>query len=271
MVATPIGNLGDLSPRAVEVLATADDVACEDSRVTGRLLAAAGVNRKLRTYHDHNAERERPKLLVLLREGQSVALVSDAGTPLVSDPGYKLVRAAAEAGHPVFAVPGPSAVGAALSVAGLPTDRFLFLGFLPPRQRARRTTLAEIAPLRATLVLFETGPRLAGCLADLADVLGAREAVVLRELTKLYEEARRGDLPGLAAAYAAEGPPKGEIVIVIGPPIGQVPGAVDVDAELRRRLAELPPAAAAAKVAAATGLPRREVYRRALALRRDPQ
>src|SRR5438270_817351 len=185
LVATPIGNLRDVTLRALEVLAAADLIACEDTRVTRKLLDHYGITAPLTPYHDHNAATARPKLLARLAAGAAVALVSDAGTPLVSDPGFKLVRAACEAGHAVTALPGPSAVLAALAVAGLPTDRFLFEGFLPPKQAQRRSRIAELARIPATLVLFESGPRIAAALADLADGLGAREAAVCRELTKL--------------------------------------------------------------------------------------
>jgi 16S rRNA (cytidine1402-2'-O)-methyltransferase len=269
LVATPIGNLGDLSPRALAVLRAADLVVCEDTRVTGRLLHHHGIERPLLAYHEHNAARMRPKLLARLRSGAAVALASDAGTPLVSDPGYKLVRAAIAAGAEVFAVPGPSAVLAALIVSGLPTDRFLMAGFLPERGTARRRALAELGAVPATLVLFESARRLPATLAELAAVLGPREAAVARELTKRFEEVRRGSLAELAAEYAREGPPKGEVVLVIGAAAAGTPSADgEVDAALGEALATMSPAAAAAAVAAATGRARREVYRRALALKR---
>jgi 16S rRNA (cytidine1402-2'-O)-methyltransferase len=269
LIATPIGNLGDLSPRALAVLRAADLVVCEDTRVTGRLLHHHGVERPLLAYHEHNAARMRPRILARLQAGGAVALASDAGTPLISDPGYKLVRAAIAAGAEVFAVPGPSAVLAALTVSGLPTDRFLMAGFLPERGAARRRALDELAKVPATLVLFEAARRLPATLAELAAAWGPRPAAVARELTKRFEEVRRGDLVQLAADYARAGPPKGEVVLVIGAPAEQAPQADDaVDAALGEALATMPPAAAAAAVAAATGRPRREVYRRALALRR---
>jgi 16S rRNA (cytidine1402-2'-O)-methyltransferase len=269
LVATPIGNLGDLSPRALAVLRAADLVVCEDTRVTGRLLHHHGVERPLLAYHEHNAARMRPRILARLRAGGAVALASDAGTPLISDPGYKLVRAAIAAGAEVFAVPGPSAVLAALTVSGLPTDRFLMAGFLPERGAARRRALDELAEVPATLVLFEAARRLPATLAELAAAWGPRPAAVARELTKRFEEVRRGDLAQLAADYARAGPPKGEVVLVIGAPAEPAPQADDaVDAALGEALATMTPAAAAAAVAAATGRPRREVYRRVLALRR---
>lgn len=267
-MATPIGNLADLTRRAERVLAEADAVACEDKRVTGRLLRHLGLRRPLLLYHEHNAEAARPALLARLRSGQSVALVSDAGTPAVSDPGFKLVREAVAAGVPVHAIPGPSAVLAALVSSGLPTDRFLFQGFLPSRAVARRKLLAELGAVRATLVLFEAPPRLAASLADAAAVLGPRPAAVARELTKLHEEVQRGTLPELAARYATAGPPRGEVVVVIGPP-GE-PAVLEDDAAvdelLRKALRGAKPRAAAAEVAAATGRSANELYRRALAL-----
>lgn len=264
VVATPIGNLGDLGERAIATLAAADAVVCEDSRVTGLLLHRLGIDRPLLVYNDHSAPRLRPKLLRRLAEGVALALVSDAGTPTISDPGYRLVRAALDAGIAVRAVPGPCAPIAALSIAGLPTDRFLFAGFLPPRSAARRRELGELAPVRATLVLLETGPRLAALLKDAADILGEREAVVARELTKLHEELRRGRLRELAALHAAEPPPRGEIVVLIGPPEAKAPelGQDAVDAALREAAARLPPGRAARRVAAATGRPAAELYRR---------
>jgi 16S rRNA (cytidine1402-2'-O)-methyltransferase len=270
VVATPIGNLEDLTRRAERVLAAADLVLCEDTRVTGNLLRLLGIRAAaLQPYHEHNAERVRPGVLARLREGAVVALASDAGTPLVSDPGFKLVRAAAAEGLPVFAVPGPSAVLAALCVAGLPTDRFLFQGFLPPKPGARARVLGELAGVRASLVLFESAQRLPETLREAAERLGPRPAAVARELTKLHEEVRRGTLDALAAHYAGAGPPRGEVVVVIGPP---EEGAVAVDDEaveaaLREALLADRPRAAAAKVAAATGLPANELYRRALGLR----
>jgi 16S rRNA (cytidine1402-2'-O)-methyltransferase len=264
LIATPIGNLGDLSPRALASLAAADLVVCEDTRVTGRLLHGQGIARPLLAYHEHNAARMRPQILARLRAGAAVALTTDAGTPLVSDPGYKLVRAAIAAGIPVLTVPGPSAAIAALTVSGLPTDRFLVAGFLPARGAARARALGELAAVRATLVLFEAARRLPAALAELAQ----REAAVARELTKRFEEVRRGRLDRLAADYARAGPPKGEVVLVIGPPASGAPAsAAELDAALETALASMAPAAAAAAVAATSGRPRREVYRRALALR----
>jgi|SRR5262245_34856523 len=268
VVATPIGNLGDITLRALETLAAADVIACEDTRVTRKLIDRYGIATALTPYHDHNAAQARPKLLARLAAGEAVALVSDAGTPLVSDPGFKLVRAARDAGHAVTTAPGSSAVMAALSIAGLPTDRFFFEGFLPAKEAARKSRITELARIPATLVLFETGPRLGAALADLAAGLGARDAAVCRELTKLYEEVRRGDLAALARDYA-ETEPKGEIVIVIAPPAADQPDAEDVDTMLRSALDRVSVKDAVAEVAAASGLPRRAVYQRALALAKD--
>jgi 16S rRNA (cytidine1402-2'-O)-methyltransferase len=269
VVATPIGNLRDITLRALETLAAADLIACEDTRVTKKLLDHYGIAAPLTPYHEHNAAVARPKILGELASGAAVALVSDAGTPLISDPGFKLARAAQAAGHTVTALPGASAVLAALTVSGLPSDRFVFEGFLPPREAARRKRIEEIRNFPATLILFETGPRLAAALADLAAAFGSREAAVCRELTKLYEEVRRGDLTTLAARYAAEAEPRGEIVIVIAPPSAPPRDAADLDTLLRQALTRLSVKEAVAEIAAVTGHPRREVYQRALALAED--
>jgi 16S rRNA (cytidine1402-2'-O)-methyltransferase len=270
LVATPIGNLRDVTVRALEALAAADLIACEDTRVTRKLLDHYAIATPLTPYHEHNAAEARPKLLARLAAGAAVALVSDAGTPLVSDPGYKLVRAARAQGAPVSAVPGASAVLAALTVSGLPTDRFLFAGFLPAKEGQRRARIAELKRIPATLVLFETGPRLAAALADLAAGLGAREAAICRELTKLYEEVRHGGLATLAHEAADAPAPRGEIAIVIAPPDAQEETAApDLDALIRAALARLSLKQAVAEVAAVTGAARREVYQRALALAED--
>src|SRR4051812_2835663 len=270
LVATPIGNLRDITLRALETLAAADVVACEDTRVTRKLFDHYGLATPMMPYHDHNAETARPKILERLAAGGSVALVSDAGTPLISDPGFKLVRAAAAAGHAVTAIPGASAVLTALSVAGLPTDRFFFEGFLPAKEAARRTRIAELARIPATLVLFVSGPRVAAALAELAAGLGTREAAVCREMTKLHEEARRGDLAALAADYLAGAETRGEFVLVIAPPApAEHLGAAELDALLRAALARTTLKEAVAEVAAATGEPRRAVYSRALELAKD--
>ncbi|RJF90176.1 16S rRNA (cytidine(1402)-2'-O)-methyltransferase [Oleomonas cavernae] len=268
LVATPIGNARDITLRALDVLAAADLIVCEDTRVTSRLMQIHGLHRPLMPYHDHNAAKVRPEILARLAQGAVIALVSDAGTPLVSDPGYRLVVDAVAAGIKVTTLPGASSVLAALTLAALPTDRFLFAGFLPPKSAARRETLGELAPVRATLVFLESAQRLADMLADAAAVLGPRPAAVARELTKLFEEVRRETLDSLAAHYAAAGPPKGEVVVVIGPPT-EAAGAseAEIDAALQAELAHAGPSAAAAKVAAAFNLPRRQVYARAMALK----
>jgi 16S rRNA (cytidine1402-2'-O)-methyltransferase len=269
IVATPIGNTEDITLRALRILRGADVVACEDTRVTAKLFARHGIASTLLAYHDHNAERMRPLLLERLRQGQVVALVSDAGTPLVSDPGFKLVRAAVAEGLPVTTLPGASAPLAALVLSGLPSDRFLFGGFLPARGQARRRALEELAGVPATLIFFETAPRLAASLHDMKEMLGDRPAAMARELTKLYEEVRRGALSELAAHYAAAGAPKGEVVVFVAPPASEPgPPAADVlDAQLRAALDAMSIRDASVAVAAATGLPRRDVYARALALR----
>jgi len=266
VVATPIGNLRDVPLRALDVLAAADLVLAEDTRVGGKLLSAFGLSNRLERYDEHAAERARPKVMATLSEGGRVALISDAGTPLVSDPGFRLVREVAAAGHRVYPIPGPSALLAGLSAAGLPTDRFLFAGFPPPKSAARRSFLEELAGIRATLVFFEGGSRLADSLADMAEVLGDREAVVCRELTKLYETIVRGGLSQLAADPQFEAP-KGEIVVLVGPGRETEATAADADAALTEALTRLKPADAAAEVAKALGLPRRDLYKRALALK----
>lgn len=266
IVATPIGNLRDVTLRALDVLNAADLVLAEDTRVAGKLLSAYGLKAKLERYDEHAAERAGPKAMAALAQGQRVALISDAGTPLVSDPGYRIVRAAAAAGHRVFPIPGASALLAGLSVAGLPTDRFLFAGFPPPKSAARRTFLEELAGIRATLVFFEGGSRLADSLADMAAVLGDREAVVCRELTKLYETLYRGSLADLAADPQFDAP-KGEIVILVAPGRDVEATAADADTALADALTRLKPAEAAAEVAKALGLNRRDLYRRAMELR----
>jgi 16S rRNA (cytidine1402-2'-O)-methyltransferase len=267
LVATPIGNLRDITLRALETLAAADVIACEDTRVSRKLLDHYGITAPLTPYHEHNAAAARPKLLARLAAGEAVALVSDAGTPLVSDPGFKLAREAREAGHTVTALPGPSAALAALASAALPTDRFFFEGFLPAKEGQRKSRIAELAGIPATLILFESGPRLARTLADLASGLGAREAAICRELTKLHEEVRRGDLAALARAYAEGAETRGEIVVVVAPPAAETTLDEDeVDAMLRRALDRVSVKDAVSEVAGITGRPRREIYRRALAL-----
>lgn len=275
IVATPIGHARDVTLRALDVLAGADLVVCEDTRVTSKLLARHGIRASLTAYHEHNAERVRPQLLARLERGERMALVSDAGTPLVSDPGFKLVRAALDAGIAVTAAPGASAPLTALVLSGLPSDRFLFIGFLPNRSGQRRSTLAEFGAVKATLILFEAPQRLAESLADMADILGARPAAVARELTKRFEEIRRGNLVDLARHYAEAGAPKGEIVVVIAPPeaTAAAASADDVERRLDQALETMSLRDAAEAVARATGLARRDVYARALeraGRRREP-
>jgi len=270
IVATPIGNLGDITLRALDALAGADLIACEDTRVTRKLLDRYGIATPLTPYHEHNAAKARPVLLRRLSAGGAIALVSDAGTPLISDPGYKLVREATAAGHTVTALPGASALLAGLSVAGLPTDQFLFAGFLPPKEAARRARIAELSRIPATLVFFETGPRVAATLADLAAGLGQdREAALCRELTKLHEDVRRGDLAALTKAFA-DTEPRGEIVLVVAPPPAPAPtSAAETETLLRQALDRLSLKDAVSEIADATGLPRREVYQRALELAKE--
>jgi len=267
VVATPIGHLRDITLRALDVLAAADLVLAEDTRVTGKLLSAYKLSKPMQRHDEHAAARARPKALAALAEGKRVALVSDAGTPLISDPGYRLVREAVEQGFAVHPIPGPSAPLAALAVAGLPSDRFLFAGFPPPKRGARKSFLAELTPVRATLIFFEGGSRLAASLADMADVFGPRQAAVARELTKLHETCIRGTLPELAADPRLDDP-KGEIVVLVGPGEAAAASAEDADAALTEALSRLPPGEAAAEVARALGLPRRDLYRRALELKR---
>jgi 16S rRNA (cytidine1402-2'-O)-methyltransferase len=270
LVATPIGNLRDITVRALEVLAASDLIACEDTRVTRKLLDHYGIVTPLTAYHEHNAAQARPKLIARLGAGAAIALVSDAGTPLVSDPGYKLVREARAAGASVTALPGASAVLAALTLSALPTDHFFFEGFLPAKEAARRARIAELKRIPATLVLFESGARIAASLADLVAGLGPRAAAVCRELTKLYEEVRRGDLATLAREAAQTGEPRGEIVIVVAPPEREREvTAVDLDALIRQALDRLSVKEAVAEIAAVTGTPRREIYQRALALTKE--
>jgi 16S rRNA (cytidine1402-2'-O)-methyltransferase len=270
IVATPIGNAADITLRALEVLAGVDVIACEDTRVTSKLLAIHGISTSLTAYHEHNAARARPALIQRLKSGQTVALVSDAGTPLVSDPGYKLVRACLDAEIPVTGIPGPSAALTALMVSGLPTDRFLFAGFLPPRTTARRRALTELAAVPASLVLMESARRLAALLADMADILGERETAVTRELTKMFEEVRRGTPAILAAHYRDAGAPKGEVTLVVAPPLaGSSLTDDEVDRRLNEAMRESSVRDAAARVAVETGLAKRALYNRALELRRD--
>ncbi len=271
LVATPIGNLADITQRAARILAQVDHIACEDSRITRRLLQALGISKPLIAYHDHSDDETQNRILALMADG-AVALVSDAGTPLISDPGYRLVRAARAAGHAITTLPGPCAAIAAITLAGLPSDRFLFAGFLPAKAKARSDALAELADIRATLVFYESGPRLAASLAAMAAVLGpAREAAVARELTKIYEECRTGTLAALAAQYADAGAPKGEIVVLVGPPVADDapadPGTLA--ALLADALETMPPARAAKHVAQATGADRAALYAQAVAMKQQ--
>jgi 16S rRNA (cytidine1402-2'-O)-methyltransferase len=268
LVATPIGNLGDITLRALWVLRSVDRILCEDTRVTARLLAHFGIDNKLDAYHDHNADRMRPLVLAALRRGETLALVSDAGTPLVSDPGYKLVRAAIAEGLPVTAAPGPSAAVTALILSGLPSDAFLFAGFLPPRSAARRKALAGWQEVTATLVFYEAPSRLAASLSDIAAVLGDRPAAIGRELTKRHEELRRGTLATLAAQYRDGPSPRGEVVIVVGPAEITAPEIADIDGRLDELLAQHSLRDVVAALAAETGLGRKALYDRALARQR---
>lgn len=269
LVATPIGNLRDITLRALDVLNACDVLLAEDTRVSGKLLAAYAISKRLQRYDEHVADRETPRILERLEAGERVALVSDAGTPMVSDPGLRLAQAAIAAGHPVFPIPGASAALAALTLAGLPTDRFLFAGFPPPKSAARRTFLEELAPVRATLIFYEGASRVADSLADMAAVFGPRPGAVARELTKLYETCVRGPLDELAADPRFEAP-KGEIVILVGPGEEAPVREGDAEAALREAMARLPLGEAASEVAKALGLPRRDLYRQALALKDAP-
>ncbi|WAT18379.1 16S rRNA (cytidine(1402)-2'-O)-methyltransferase [Aurantiacibacter sp. MUD11] len=265
IVATPIGNLGDITMRAADVLARCDGIACEDTRVTQKLIRHLGISKPLWRYDDHSALNDRQRLVESMQT-RAVALVSDAGMPLVSDPGFRLVHDAREAGVPVTVLPGANAPLAALALSGLPNDRFLFAGFLPPKDKARRDVLEELAPVRTTLIFFETAPRLTKSLAAIAEVLPGREVAVARELTKLYEECRSGSAKDVLAHYEAH-PPKGEIVLLVGPPVEVEASAEDADAMLREALKTEKASKAAAQVAKATGLDRKLLYARAMELK----
>jgi 16S rRNA (cytidine1402-2'-O)-methyltransferase len=267
VVATPIGNARDISLRALDVLKGCDVIAAEDTRVTSKLLAIHGISRPLVAYNDHNAPEMRPKLIGRMAHGEAVALVSDAGTPLVSDPGYKLVRETIMVSLPVVAIPGASAPLAGLTISGLPSDRFLFAGFLPSRAGERKTALEELKSVRATLIFFESAQRLDESLAAMADVLGDRPCAVTRELTKLHEEARRGSLSELAAHYAKAGAPKGEVTLLVGPPGDTVIDSAKTDAALRAALQFMPVKAAANMIADLTDGSRKQLYDRALELK----
>ncbi len=271
LVATPIGNLGDISLRALAVITAADQLYCEDTRTSRKLLSRFAVNRQLSVYHEHNGARVRPGIIAALDAGRSVALISDAGTPAISDPGFKLARAAVEAGHEVVAVPGPSAAVTALSASGVATDRFFFAGFLSQKRSARRSEIAELADVPATLVFYESPHRLCATLRDLADVLGNRSGAVARELTKKFEEFRRGGLEDLAA-WSAAAPPRGEITIIVGPPAETAPDDItdeDIARHLQRARANASPTRAAREVADALGVPRARVYAVGVAMRED--
>jgi len=270
ILATPIGNARDISLRALEVLKACDVIAAEDTRVTAKLLAIHGVSKPLIAYNDHNGAEMRPKILARLEQGQVVVLVSDAGTPLVSDPGYKLVRAAIAANLSIVALPCPSAVLAALTLSGLPSDRFLFAGFLSSKAGERKTMLEEVKGVRATLIFFESAQRLSESLAAMAEVLGNRDAVMARELTKLHEEVRRGPLQELAAHYEKQGAPKGEVTLLVAPPQAAVPDMARIDAALKSALAFMPVKAAAELIAGLTDGSRKEIYARALELKGAP-
>jgi 16S rRNA (cytidine1402-2'-O)-methyltransferase len=270
ILATPIGNARDISLRALEVLKACDVIAAEDTRVTAKLLAIHGISKPLIAYNDHNGAEMRPRILARLEQGQAVALVSDAGTPLVSDPGYKLVRAAIAAGLPIVALPGPSAVLAGLTLSGLPSDRFLFAGFLPSKAGMRKTMLEDVKGVRATLIFFESAQRLSESLAAMTEVLGDREAVMARELTKLHEEVRRGPLTELAAHYEKHGAPKGEVTLLVAPPQAAVPNLARIDAALKAALVFMPVKAAADLIAGLTDGSRKEIYARALELKDAP-
>ena len=268
IVATPIGNLRDITLRAIDTLRAADEILAEDTRVARRLMDAYDIRAKLTPYHDHNGAKRRPEILDKLTSGAVIAQISDAGTPMVSDPGWKLARDALDAGHRVFPIPGASALLAGLVASGLASDRFMFCGFLPPKAGARKSALKALAAVPSTLVFYESGPRLVDCLQAATDTVGGeREAAVCRELTKLFEETKRGSLKSLAEQYAESGPPKGEIVILIGPPIKAEADQDAIDDALRQALATQPVKQAATEIADLFDLPKRQIYQRALALK----
>ncbi len=268
LVATPIGNAADITLRALDILRSAHTVACEDTRVTAKLFALHGISASLTAYHEHNAAKVRPALIKRLKNGESVALVSDAGTPMVSDPGFRLVRECIIEGIPVTSAPGASSVLTALQLSGLPTDRFMFVGFLPTKSGPRKRALAEVANIPASLIFLESAKRLAKSFADMAEVLGPRDAAMARELTKMFEEVRRAPLPELARHYAESGPPKGEVTIVVAPPTAQSQklSSDEVDEALREALKTNSLRDATTLVSLSAGWPKREVYARALAL-----
>lgn len=267
IVSTPIGNLRDITLRALDALAGADRVYAEDTRVAARLLDAYGISARVLPYHDHNGAKMRPGILEALAAGERIVLISDAGTPLISDPGYKLVREAVDAGYPVRALPGASALLTGLAAAGLPSDAFFFAGFLPPKAGARRNRLKDLSAIPGTLVFYETGPRIAACLADISQTLGDREIVVARELTKKFEEYRRGPASVVARYYQDQGAPKGEITLFVAPPGDEIPEALDIDAELSSLIVSQGVKGAATLLAQRTGLNKRDLYARAQAIK----
>jgi 16S rRNA (cytidine1402-2'-O)-methyltransferase len=271
IVATPIGNMRDVTLRALDVLAGVDLIACEDTRITSRLLTRYGITTKMVAHHEHNAASVRPRLLRALEAGEKIALVSDAGTPLISDPGYKLVREAAEAGHRVIPVPGASATLTALSAAGLPTDRFMFVGFLPEKQVARQKALQALAGEDATLVIYESARRLPASIKDMAAKLPGREVVVARELTKRFEEFVRGTIADVCDHYQRAGPPKGEVVVLLGPPPEEQVSNASIDAALMAIVDDVGVKASSAAIAALTGQPKRDIYARALKLSKSSE
>lgn len=266
LVATPIGNLRDITFRALDVLSSVDLIVCEDTRVTGKLMNAYGFKKKMQVYNDHSTEQQRINLINAVNKGQSIAVLSDAGTPLVSDPGYKLVRGAIEQGHYVTSIPGPNAALPALQLSGLPTDQFSFLGFLPPKSAARQTLLRKWEATPGSLIFYETGPRLLESLQDMRQILGDRDAAVMRELTKMYEEARRGTLSDLILHYTEKGTPKGEIVVVLGHGVAQIISTESIEKQLKSALEKMSVRDAAEMVAQATGKPKKAIYTLALKL-----
>ncbi len=268
IVATPIGNSRDITLRALDILVEADTIVCEDTRITAKLLSIYGITRPLTAYHEHNAEEARPKLIKYLKQGNTIALVSDAGTPLISDPGYKLVRACTDAGIPITPIPGASSVLAALMISALPTNQFFFAGFLSSKTTARKKHLKSIANIPATLVIMESPRRLAGSLEDMAEILGTRIAVIAREMTKLHEELKHGFLSDLALHYKLEGPPKGEVIVVIGPPTKKIITDNELETLLLEALKNQSIRDAAESISVVSGLPRRKVYAQALALKK---
>jgi 16S rRNA (cytidine1402-2'-O)-methyltransferase len=266
LVATPIGNLRDITFRALDVLSSVDLIICEDTRVTGKLMGAYGFKKKMQVYNDHSTDHQRESLIKAVQEGQSIAVLSDAGTPLVSDPGYKLVRGAVEQGLYVTSIPGPNAALPALQLSGLPTDQFSFLGFLPPKTSARQTVLKKWEATPGTLIIYETGPRLLESLQDMRITLGNRDAAVTRELTKMYEEVRRGTLSDLILHYSAKGAPKGEIVVILGHAVAEVLSTESIEKQLIKALDKMSVRDAAEMVAQATGKPKKTIYTLALKL-----